>query len=144
MKRISVKEAEPGMVLARPIVDKQGRTIVNQGATLTQLYISRLEKWGVEELYIETAEAPAAEGAPAPQPAADKPAARPSLAEPPARPSSAKPAPEPQEQGSSLPPGVYHGPDLAERIAATFSRVGHDPLMAALGRVVQRRLAGGR
>jgi hypothetical protein len=37
---------------------------------------------------------------------------------------------------------VYRGPDLAQRIARTFARVNDDPLMAALGQAVLRRLAG--
>ncbi len=137
MKCISVKEAEPGMVLARPINDRQGRTIVNQGAGLTALYISRLGKWGVEELYIE--EPQAEEPAPASQapPAAKK--KTPVPVEPTASP--AESSRESQQKGSRLPPGVYSGPDLDERVLQTFSLTMDDPLMATLCTVVRKHLA---
>ena len=127
MRLISFREAKAGMVLARPIIDRQDRVIVNAGTRLSQLYISRLEKWGVQQLAIEEEAAGPAPGA-APAPA---PAARP--ARPPAPPASTR---------APLPPGVHRGPDLAQRIARTFSRVNDDPLMAALGQLVLRRLAG--
>jgi len=125
MKRISVSEAKAGMTLAQPIMDQQGRVIVNSGTKLSQLYISRLEKWGVKILSVEDDASPAAPGAPAVAPAA-------------------APAAEPPVAARALPPGVYRGPDLAARIARTFSAVREDPLMAALERSVARRLTGGR
>lgn len=128
MKRISVKEAQPGMVLARPIADQQGRTIVNKGASLTQLYISRLGKWGIEELFVEGAQA---EGAAAQEPAAPE-------GKPPAR---AEPQPRPEPEGARVPPGIYSGPDLDERVVRTFSGVIDDPLMTVLCSVVRKRLA---
>ena len=142
MKRVSVEEAKPGMILARPIIDQQGRTIVNRGAGLTQLYISRLAKWGVTELHIETPEdQPAAAVAPVPSPASvpeEKPPAEPARPAPAAAPEE-KPPPEPA--ASRLPPGVYRGPDLDARITETFSRVLDDPLMVVLCEVVRKRLA---
>ena len=128
MKLISFREAKPGMVLAQPIIDRHDRVIVNAGTRLTQLYISRLEKWGVEQLAIEE-EAAQAPAGPGPAPAQRARPARP--------PAPGAPSREP------LPPGVYRGADLARRITATFARVNDDPLMAALGQAVLRRLTGG-
>ena len=175
MKRIAVRDAKPGMLLARPITDKQGRTIVAEGTRLSQLYISRLEKWSVEELFVaeEGAREPAAPagatGAPAPAPAgpaapppgrgAEGPAAAGPLsrsgAGPSALPRSApagaqSPAAAPRPAGpkgaapGGLPPGVYRGADLPERLARTFSRVQGDPLMAALHAAVRKQLLAGR
>lgn len=137
MKRISVKEAQPGMVLARPINDRQGRIIVNQGASLTALYISRLGKWSVEELYIE--EPQDTDPAPAPQ---TPPAAKKKTPAPPASPAPATAsAREVQEAGPRMPPGIYSGPDLDERVVQTFSLAMDDPLMATLCTVVRKHLA---
>jgi hypothetical protein len=121
MKRINFSEAKAGMVLVQPITDQQGRVIVNAGAKLNQLYISRLEKWGVREICVQdegngTAPAPAAEALP-----------------------SALPAGAPRK-ARALPPGVYRGPDLQGRIRRTFAKVRDDPLMAALQTSVARRL----
>mgnify|MGYP000858060986 CR=1 FL=1 len=124
MKRISVSEAKAGMTLAQPIMDQQGRVIVNSGTKLSQLYISRLEKWGVKTLSVEDDASPGAQGVQAA--------------------TAAPPAAEPSVAARALPPGVYRGPDLAARIARTFSAVREDPLMAALERSVARRLTGGR
>ncbi len=134
MRRISVKEAQPGMVLARPITDQQGRTIVNKGASLTQLYISRLGKWGIEELFVEGPQAKEAAAGPA------APAQEPAVPEgkPPAR---AEPQPPPEPEAARVPPGVYSGPDLDERVVRTFSGVIDDPLMTVLCSVVRKRLA---
>ena len=121
MRRISFSEAKAGMVLVQPITDQQGRVIVNAGAKLNQLYISRLEKWGVREICITDDDAGAALAS-----AADGLPAVP----PPAVPKRAR----------SLPPGVYRGPNLMGRIRLTFARVQDDPLMAALHAAVARRL----
>jgi hypothetical protein len=126
MKRITVSEAKVGMTLARPITDQQGRVIVNEGTKLNQLYISRLEKWNIKELLVvdePTASAPEAVG--------------PSLVAPVPAPATVAPIP-----ARALPPGVYRGPDLAQRIGRTFSRVLDDPLMIALQGAVLRQLAG--
>jgi hypothetical protein len=121
MKRISFSEAKAGMVLLQPITDQQGRVIVNAGARLNQLYISRLEKWGVKEICVAEEE----DGASATQVMAEMPAA--------AQPAESQPS-------RSLPPGVYRGPGLMARVRRTFARVMDDPLMAALHASVSRRL----
>jgi hypothetical protein len=126
MKKITVAEAKPGMILARPISDRKGRVIVGAGAQLTQLYISRLAKWGVSDLCIEEAGG-----------------SRPSRA----RRSGPLSAEAGAENGAAddavMPPGVYRGRDLAERIGNTFTRVADDPLMIALRDAVVRRLTSG-
>ena len=143
MRRISVSEAKAGMVLARPIVDQQGRVIVNAGTKLSQLYIARLERWGVQELHVEDdpvrrATAPAL-SAPEPEAAARL---RTSGASEGSKAAAREPAPV---AARALPPGVYRGADLAARIERTFSRVEDDPLMVALrGAVSRQLLAGGR
>jgi hypothetical protein len=149
MKRIVVRDAKPGMLLARPITDQQGRIIVAEGTKLSQLYISRLEKWGVAELFVaEEAPAPrvaTAEPGPAAAPAKAA-AAPPAAAAVPAEPPRAEVARSetPAAGRPGLPPGVYRGADLPERLAQTFSRVEDDPLMAALHGAVRRRLLTGQ
>ena len=53
MKKVLLKELEPGMTLGQPVNDAQGRTIMPAGARLTPMYISRLEKWGIKEVVLE-------------------------------------------------------------------------------------------
>jgi hypothetical protein len=130
MEQVSIKDAKPGMVLAKPIIDKQGRTIVNAGATLSQLYISRLGKWGVADLFIEDA----ATG--------EKSVAAPVNDSP--RVSDQQKADQPQPAtGASRPPGVYRGADLEEVIDRCFSGVIDDPLMVALRAAIRRNLLAG-
>ncbi len=126
MKKITVAEAKPGMILAKPISDRRGRTIVGAGAQLTQLYISRLARWGVSELCIEEA----GDGAAGPTRASG------SLG-------TAAGAGNGAPEGAVMPPGVYRGPDLVERIEMTFTRVADDSLMIALRDAVVRRLTFG-
>ncbi|MHC4916672.1 MAG: hypothetical protein ACYTGB_14390 [Planctomycetota bacterium] len=126
MKSISVAEAKPGMVLAKPITDRKGRAIVSAGTQLTQLYISRLEKWGVEKLDIE------------------EPGDKPATAGAGGASRSRKGRPGPSGDGAlPRPPGVYGGADLADRITSTFARVASEPLMIALRDAAVRRLTAG-
>jgi hypothetical protein len=120
VKRINVADARPGMVLAEPIVDRRGRVIVKKGSALTQLYISRLRKWGVRELTVAEAGASGVAPAGAAGSAGEGAAAA--------------------EGESNLPPGITASPDLPRRIAATFSAVEDDPLMCALREIVTRHL----
>lgn len=52
-KKIIPAEAEVGMIIARPLPDKQGRIILNEGGRLTPAHVKRLEAWGITELFIE-------------------------------------------------------------------------------------------
>ncbi len=53
MRRIRVQEAKVGDVLAAPVTDKQGRTLLPKGAKLSPAVLSRLQGWGVFELSLE-------------------------------------------------------------------------------------------
>lgn len=65
-KQLSTSKVQPGMTLAEPITDAGGRVIVAAGVKLSAVVISRLEKWDVASVAVETGEesAPAAEAAP--------------------------------------------------------------------------------
>lgn len=52
MRVISLNTLKPGMVLARPILDKEGRTLLHQNVTLTREYIAALRAKGFEKLYV--------------------------------------------------------------------------------------------
>jgi hypothetical protein len=138
MKQISVEQARPGMILARPINDRQGRTIVKQGASLTQLYISRLAKWGIAELWVIE------EGD---EPVEAEPIASPRTAAPtrPAVEAASGPTASSAAEGEvrdGPPPGMNRSVNAVERIDAIFARVRDVPLMAALHDAVKRQLAG--
>lgn len=53
MRRIRVQEAKVGDVLAAPVTDRQGRTLLPKGAKLSPAVLSRLQGWGVFELNLE-------------------------------------------------------------------------------------------
>ena len=53
MRRIRVQEAKVGDLLAAPVTDRQGRTLLPKGARLSPAVLSRLQGWGVFELSVE-------------------------------------------------------------------------------------------
>jgi len=53
MKKIKVEDVVDGMVVARLIEDRLGRSILKPGDQLKLTFSSRLAKWGVEEIWIE-------------------------------------------------------------------------------------------
>lgn len=55
MKKIPVTEIADGMVLARAVEDKIGRTILRAGEKLSEKFIDRMNSWGVREVFIEIA-----------------------------------------------------------------------------------------
>jgi hypothetical protein len=61
-------DLKPGMKLAQPLKDIAGRTLLKEGAELTEQYIGRLRSWGFEEVAVqgvgETAPPPPAVGYP--------------------------------------------------------------------------------
>ncbi len=57
MKELRVGDARPGMVLAKPVLDRMGRILLQRGEELTQPIIDRLDAWGIATLGIETTEA---------------------------------------------------------------------------------------
>lgn len=52
MRKISIKEAEEGMVLAEAILDSRKREVYREGITLTDASISRIFELGIRELSI--------------------------------------------------------------------------------------------
>lgn len=52
MKRIFVKDLQPGMVVARAIFTSDGRILLHSGMILTDSYISRLDQLGISSVYI--------------------------------------------------------------------------------------------
>lgn len=52
-KKIPTSEAEVGMIVTRPIADNQGRVILTEGGRLTPAHVKRLEKWGIDEIFID-------------------------------------------------------------------------------------------
>lgn len=76
MRRITVDQVADGLVLARAVEDRLGRTLLMKGDRLLLRYRDKLREWGIAELYVEGEEtqalAPAAPSAPvAPAPEAE-------------------------------------------------------------------------
>ena len=55
MGMIKAAELKPGMKLAVPLKDLAGRTLLKEGAELTEQYIQRIRSWGFEELAVQGA-----------------------------------------------------------------------------------------
>ncbi|KAB2951543.1 HD-GYP domain-containing protein [Heliorestis acidaminivorans] len=53
MLRISIELVEPGTVLARPVYDGRGGTLLGRGVILTPSYIQRLKEFSIPVVYIE-------------------------------------------------------------------------------------------
>ena len=53
MRTITVAEGRAGDIVADPVVNDQGRTLLPKGARLSAAVLSRLEGWGVHELCVE-------------------------------------------------------------------------------------------
>lgn len=60
MGKVAITDAEPGMVLASPAMDKNGRQLIKEGTQLTKVWIDRLAARGVEEIQVVSEEANAA------------------------------------------------------------------------------------
>lgn len=54
MKKITAAEAQAGDIVAEPVLNEQGRTLLPEGSRLSAAVISRLEGWGVHELTIKS------------------------------------------------------------------------------------------
>lgn len=50
--KISTADARVDMILAQPIIDKQGRVIMTEGSHLTAVHLKRFDRWGVSEIVI--------------------------------------------------------------------------------------------
>jgi len=60
MRRIAVAAAEAGMVLAKPVLNQTGLTVLTAGTELDADLLRRLERMGLDAVYVEgAAEAPA-------------------------------------------------------------------------------------
>ena len=53
MRTVTAAEARAGDIVADPVVNDQGRTLLPKGARLSAAVLSRLEGWGVHELCVE-------------------------------------------------------------------------------------------
>ena len=60
MQKIPLRLARPGMTLAQPLMDAEGRMLVGVGAELTEGVIARLEAAGIRSLSIRGAMSPGA------------------------------------------------------------------------------------
>jgi len=49
----TVDQLEPGAILAKPIIDNQGRIIIQSGRRLTPMHLRRLQKLGIRSVKIE-------------------------------------------------------------------------------------------
>ncbi len=53
MKTVRAEDLLPGMVLAEPLKDLAGRTLLKEGAELTAGYIDRIQKWGFDDVSVQ-------------------------------------------------------------------------------------------
>jgi hypothetical protein len=53
MRKITADEAQAGDIVAEPVINEQGRTLLPKGARLSASVLTRLAGWGVVELAIE-------------------------------------------------------------------------------------------
>lgn len=55
MKRVPLDEAEPGMVLAKPVTNQTGVTVLPAGTELDQELLKRLDRMNLSAVYVEGA-----------------------------------------------------------------------------------------
>ena len=73
MRKITVDQVTEGLVLARAVEDRLGRTLLMKGDRLLLRYRDKLREWGISELHVEGDEAPAQPLASGAAPAATAP-----------------------------------------------------------------------
>jgi len=56
MGKLNLSELAPGMVLAEPVKDPQGRVVLGAGAELTERHLQVFENWGVTEAVVSGVE----------------------------------------------------------------------------------------
>ncbi len=61
MRRVTVEAIAEGMVLARPVEDRLGRVLLTKGDALQARYREKFIDWGIEEVWVEGEEDPAAD-----------------------------------------------------------------------------------
>jgi hypothetical protein len=50
---VKAGERRAGMILAKPLRDLAGRTLLKEGAELTEGYVERIRRWGFEDVAVE-------------------------------------------------------------------------------------------
>lgn len=72
MKRLSMHELVPGMILESPVRDQKGRFIIPAGETVTEKHIRICKIWGATDIWVKTSDsddhAPARSGTEIPEP----------------------------------------------------------------------------
>ncbi len=53
MRKISLENVQPGMILAKPILGGSGQVLLNSGVEIKSQYIKYLESMGINAIYIE-------------------------------------------------------------------------------------------
>jgi hypothetical protein len=53
MQRISLSQAAAGMVLAKPVVNEKGQTLVAEKTEITETLIGRLERFNISRITVE-------------------------------------------------------------------------------------------
>jgi hypothetical protein len=54
LRKVSLTEAEPGMVLAQPVVNEKGMNLAGPGAEVNERLLMRFENMGIAYLWVET------------------------------------------------------------------------------------------
>ena len=68
MRSINVERAHEGMVLAAPVIDRRGRLLIPEGASLSERHVQALMVWGVAKIEVEGDEPEGAQAeAPSPE-----------------------------------------------------------------------------
>lgn len=52
VRELPISELQPGMLLAQPVLNDKGRTVIPEDSRLTPMHLKRLEKWGIEKVSI--------------------------------------------------------------------------------------------
>ncbi len=56
VKCLPLTQVNPGMILAKPVVDDKGRTLCGPGTLVTDKLVSRIEKMGISVVYVQSDE----------------------------------------------------------------------------------------
>lgn len=119
---IGIDAIKPGMRLAKPLLDSGGATLLPAGIRLTPIFASRIRKWGITAIEVESRETRAALS-PSGRSIASIPAA----------------APAPELEKNPL------AEQIAREVESRFVNVADDALMMRLRDIAIRRLvAAGR
>ena len=53
MKKVTTEEFQAGMKIAKKVENNNGMVLLPEGIVLSEAHVTRLKKWGVEEIYVE-------------------------------------------------------------------------------------------